>query len=153
MNISTKNTAVIAAIVLSLGILMNRKASAATVRTTSSTSPQGQAIRYSISPGTALQQGAGLKTGSTSGGTMSSVLNLGTTLLNTFNPNRVASGPYGDYYPGHMSQVQSAEADGTIGEGAAQAFYNANKDLFTTPDPVITDDMTARALAEGLSEY
>ncbi len=148
MNISTKNPAVIAAIVLGLGFLLTRKANATTARTVSG--PAAAAMRTSISPGTAMAGGNRLATTSSP---VSTALSLGKSILDTFSPNRVASSAYGDYFPARIGSGMSAEADGTIGEGAAQAFFNNNRDLFITPDPIITDDMTARALAEGLSEY
>lgn len=150
MNISTKNPAVIVGIVLGLGFLLTRKANA---QTTKLTGPQAATLRTSISPGTAMARGENLSTTGSQIQAVSTIASFGKSILDTFNPNRIASSSYGDYFPARLGSGVSAEADGTIGEGAAQAFFNSNRDLFITPDPVITDDMTARALAEGLSEY
>lgn len=148
MNI-TQKPAIIAVAVLGL-FLMTKKASAQT-RTAAASTPQAAAMRYSITPGTALAGGAGNVT--SGGNNTSAVMSLATAALNALSPNRTVDGPWGEYFPARLGTSPSAEADGTIGEGAAQAFYNANPASFAAPDPTITDSMTQAALLEGMSEY
>lgn len=147
--LSPKNPKFMLLLLAAGAIMLTRRANARAMNGSAAT-PQAAALRYSISPGTAQAAGAGL------GGQISAVttlLNVGKSVLNSVSPNRVASGPYGDYFPGQLGTSSSAVADGTVGEGAAQAFYQNNMASFAAPDPVITDDMSDAAMREGLSEY
>lgn len=131
--------------------VVTRRGFAQTPRTVGGAStPQAAAMRYTISTGTAQAQGVGLGPRVDA---LTTIVGLGSKVLNTFSPNRVAAGPWGDYYPGHLGTGVSAEADGDIGVGAAQAFYQSHMSDFQAPIPVITDSMADAALLEGMSEY
>ena len=80
MNASTKNPALMIGIVLAGVFLLTRKAGATNARTTS---PQSAAMRYSISPGTALAGGAGKLSSNASA--LTTILGAGTSLLNAIN--------------------------------------------------------------------
>lgn len=59
-------------------------------------------------------------------------LGLGTQLLKTINNFAT---PFPGYNPANLGQGVSAEADGNIGQQAAQDYYLTHKDEFVAPTP------------------
>lgn len=162
LNLSPKNPAVM--VVLAVGavwLLTQRKASAATITRPygSSAAAQTPAVAaYYAKPSTAAQyasyaQGRSLVPTSTGAAPspIAAGLDLVNTLVKTFTPG-FSTGSSG-YFAQNLGTGVSAEADGTIGEAAARSYYLEHADEFIPDMPVITADMTNRALLEGMSEY
>lgn len=161
-NLSPKNPAVM--IVLAVGaiwLLTQRKASAATLNRPYGSSVAAQTApvaAYYAKPATAAQyasyaQGRSLVPTSTGAAPspIAAGLDLVNTLVKTFTPgfNQGSSG----YFAQNLGTGVSAEMDGNIGEAAARSYYLEHADEFIPDMPIITTEMTNRALLEGMSEY
>ena len=162
--ISPKNPAIMA--ILAVGavyLLSQRKASAATLARPYGSSAAAQTApvaAYYANPKTAAQyasyaQGRSLVPTTTSAGTTSngSAIAAGLNLVNSLVQQFAPSSNSGGYFAGNLGTGQSAEMDGNAGEAAARAYYLGHADEFIPDMPVITADMTNRAMLEGMSEY
>jgi hypothetical protein len=149
LNLSPKNPAVLAILLLGgFYLLTRRTASAKTAygATVGNQSPASKVFLTPVSGAARIAQPAA--------NPLSTLLSLGSQVINTFSPNRVATSTYGtEYYPAALGTGVSAEADGNLGEAAAQEYYSSHADQFIVAPPVFTQDMTDRALLEGMSEY
>ncbi len=149
LNLSPKNPAVLAVLVVAgFWILSQRKASAATTYGANQGNQNAASKVYTLPISAAARQAQ------PAASPLSSIVNLGSQLLNTFSPNRVAVSSYGtEYYPAMIGTGSSAVADGNIGEAQAQSNYWADPGAFSAPVPLITPDMVNNAILQGQSEY
>jgi len=150
LNLSPKNPIVLA--VLGIGafwLMTQRRATAGTTYGANLANQSAASKVYGI-PISA----AGVRQVQPAASPVSSILSIGSQLLNSFNPGRVAVSSYGtQYYPAAIGNGVSAEADGNIGEAAAQEYFSNHADQFIVNTPTITQDMFDRAALEGMSEY
>lgn len=151
LNLSPKNPAVLAILgIAAFWLLTQRKANAGTVSGYGANAGNQTAASKIYT----LPISAAAHTAQPATSPLSSIVNLGSQLLNTFSPNRVAVSGYGtEYYPAAIGSGVSAVADGNIGEAAAYSFYQANPSAFAATVPTITQDMYDAAVLQGMSEY
>lgn len=150
MNLSPKNPVIMAALAIgAFWLLTQRRATAGTAygANMANQSPSSKLYTVPISA-------AGQRQIQPAASPISSILNIGSQLLNNFNPGRVAVSSYGtEYFPAAIGTGVSAVSDGNIGEAAAAEYYSNHADQFIVNTPTITQDMFDRAALEGMSEY
>lgn len=163
--ISPKNPAIMALLAVGAVFLLtqNRKATAATIARPYGSSGAAQTApvaAYYAKPNTAAQyasyaQGRSLIPAAVSPGTSSngSAIAAGFNLVNSLVQQFAPTNSSGGYFAGNLGTGVSAEMDGNAGEAEARAYYLGHADEFIAPIPVITQEMTNRALLEGMSEY